>query len=139
MAAVDHNGGEAAVNAALAELKCIAVVKMYADGEIGFDDCSFDELHKIGMVCILPCACADLQDKGSVLFLGSFGDALDDLHVVDVESADGITALVSFPEHFGTGNKWHNKILLDGVLISAFKPNNLFLLYTPFRDNSTEI
>ena len=34
-------------------------------------------------------------------------DALNDLHVVDVESADGIAAVIGFLKHFFCSNEWH--------------------------------
>ena len=40
-------------------------------------------------------ALGNLQDQGSTLFDSGLSDALDDLHVVDVESADGVAAVVA--------------------------------------------
>ena len=106
MAAVDHNRGETAVDAAFAKLEGIAVIEVYADGKIkagGFfrvDDGGFDELHKIGMLGILAGAGGNLKNQGSLLFDGGFGDALDDFHVVYVESADGVAAFIGLLEHF---------------------------------------
>ena len=34
------------------------------------------------------------------LYLGGLGDALDDFHVVYVESADGVAAFIGLLEHF---------------------------------------
>jgi hypothetical protein len=46
-------------------------------------------------------ALGDLQDQRSPQILRGFGDALDDLHIVDVERADGVSARIRLFEHFG--------------------------------------
>ena len=111
--AVDHDGGEAAVDAALAGLEVGAVIQMQDDGDIRvLDDGSLDQLHQIGVVGIGAGALGNLQDHGSVLLLASLGNALHDLHIVDVERADGIAAIIGFLEHFSRSNQWHTNILL---------------------------
>mgnify|MGYP007111689459 CR=1 FL=1 len=52
------------------------------------------------VVCILARTGADLKDEGRLQLFGCLGDALDDLHVVYVESADCVTALICFLKHF---------------------------------------
>ena len=49
----------------------------------------------------------DAEDQRGIDFLGSFGDTLDDLHVIDVESADGVAAVVGLLEHLGRSDKRH--------------------------------
>ena len=112
MRAVDHNGGKAAVDAAFAQFKGVAVVKMHTDRKIGLDDRGFDQFHKIGVVGVLPCARADLKDQWCVFFLCGLGDALDDFHIVYVERTDGVAAFIGLFEHFCTGNEWHRILLL---------------------------
>ena len=34
-------------------------------------------------------------------------DTLNDLHVVDVESTDGVTAVISLLKHLGSSDQWH--------------------------------
>ena len=103
---VDHDGGEAAVNAAFAQLKAVAVVEVNADGEVKTGvllrifDCRFDQLHEIDMIGVLARALGDLQDERCALLDGGVADALDDLHVVDIERADGIPAVIGFLKHF---------------------------------------
>ena len=116
---IDHDGGEAAVDAALAELKAVAVVQMEADGQVGLDDGGLHQLHQIGMVGIGPGALGHLEDQGSFQLLGGLGDALDDFHVVDVEGADGVPSVVGFFEHFGGGNQCHNDHLLTNFICPA--------------------
>ncbi len=103
-AGVDHDGGEAAVDAGLAGLKIRAVVQVQGDGDVGaLDDGGLHQLHKIGVVGVGAGALADLEDQRRVLFPGGLGDALDDLHVVHVESADGVAAVIGFFKHLGGG------------------------------------
>ena len=98
---VDHNGSKAAVDAGLAGLKVGTVVKVKNDRDLGaFDNRSFNELHKIGVICVCTRALGNLKNNRSFLLLAGFGDTLHDLHVVDIESADGITAVIGFFEHF---------------------------------------
>ena len=106
---VDHHGGEAAVDAGLAGLKVRAVVKVQHDGDVRAAlDCGLHELNEVGVVCIGARALADLQDHGRVLFLTGLGDTLHDLHVVDVERADGVSAVIGLFEHFGRCYERHN-------------------------------
>ena len=109
---VDHHGGEAAVDAALAGLEAVAVIQVQADGQAGLDDGSLHQLHQVGVVGVGPGALGDLEDQRGADFLGSLGDTLDDLHVVDVEGADGIAAVIGLLEHFFRSYKGHWKVLL---------------------------
>ena len=92
---VDHDGSKAAIDTALTSLKAVAVIQMKGDGQTGLDDGSLNQLHQVGVVGIGTSTLGNLQNHGSIDFHGGFGDALNDFHVVDVESADGITAIVS--------------------------------------------
>ena len=127
-AGVDHDGGKAAVNAALAGLEVGAMVQMQRDGNAGaLNDGSLHQLHQIGVVGIGARALGHLQNQGGVDFLGSFGNALDDLHVVDVESADGIAAGISFLKHLGCSYEGHGKNLLMWYSVALFYHNFLRL------------
>ena len=106
MRAVDHDGGEAAVDAGLAEFEVGAVVEMHADGDVGVFEGGFNELHDVVLASVLAGAGGDLEDQGRALFGAGFHDALDDFHVVHVESADGIAFLVGAVKHlFGSSNR----------------------------------
>ena len=105
--AVDHDGREAAVDAGLADIKVCAVVEVQSNGNIVDFECSLDKMDKVLMARILACACGDLQDQRGLEFSRSIRNALNDLHVVDVESTDGIAALVGFLKHFLCSDKWH--------------------------------
>ena len=114
-ARIDHDGGKAAVDAGLAGLEAVAVVKMQHDRDLrALDDRRLDELDQIGVVGIGARALGHLQDHGSLLLAAGLGDRLNDLHVVHVESADRIAAVVRLFEHFRTGNKSHVRSLLHG-------------------------
>ena len=102
---VDHDGGKAAVNAGLAGLKVGAVVQMQHDGDVGaLDGSGLHQLHQVGVVGVGTGALGHLKDQGSIQVPGGLGDALDDLHIVDVEGADGVAAVIGLLEHFSGGN-----------------------------------
>ena len=106
-ACVNHDGSETAVHAVLAESKAVAVVKVQSNGKTAGFDRRFDHFLEVDGVGVLSRACGDLQNKRSLLFGSGFDDTLDNLHIVDVERTDGVTAVVCFLEHFGSGNQWH--------------------------------
>ena len=116
---VYHNGGKSAVNAGLAQLKAVAVVKMQCDGKPGLDDRGLDQLHKVSMICIFTCALGDLKNKRSVELCGGFGYPLHDFHIIDVESTDGIAPVICFLEHLSSSYQWHNfsYLLLDLLIL----------------------
>ena len=112
MRAVDHNGGEAAVDAGLAGLKIRAVVQMQHDRQIHaallrVQQRRLDQLHEIHVLGIRTRALGDLENDRRLLHRGRLGDALNDFHVVDVERADGIVAFIRLLKHLGRGNKTH--------------------------------
>ena len=108
LGAVDHHGGEAAVDAVLADLKAIAVVQMQGDRDIGIGHSGLHQFGEIDVLGIFAGAGRNLQNDRGLLQLGRFGNALYDLHVVDIESADGVAALIGFTEHFLGSDQWHN-------------------------------
>ena len=62
LAAVNHNGSEASVNAGFADFKIFAMVKMQADWQTGIFNSCFDKFHQINMAGIFTCACGNLQN-----------------------------------------------------------------------------
>ena len=110
--AVDHDGGEAVVDTGFACLEIRAVVEMQGDGQILAFERSLYEVLEVGGLRILSRTGGSLQDDGGFQCSRRFGDALDDLHVVDVEGADGVAALVGFLEHFFCSDEWHDLNLL---------------------------
>ena len=110
VAAVEHNAGETAVDAGLASFKIRAVIQMQGDGQTAGFNSRLDQLDQVGMVGVSARALADLQDQRRVLGLSALHDALDNFHVVDVESADGVTALIGFFEHISGVDKRHRNL-----------------------------
>ena len=56
------------------------------------------------MVSVSACALGYLKNDRSVLLLASLGDTLNDLHVVHVESANSVAAVVGLLEHLSSSN-----------------------------------
>ncbi len=102
--AIDHDRREAAIDAGLAGLEISAMVEVQGDRNIVDLESSLDEVHEISMLGILAGTGRALQDDRRVQLASGLGDALDNLHVVDVESTDGVAALMSLLEHFFSSN-----------------------------------
>ena len=117
---VDHNGSEATVDAGLAGLEAVAVVQVQSNGDLGaFNHSSFNQLNQVGVVSVGASALGNLQDNRSLFFLTSLGNSLNDFHVVHIESANCVAAVVSLLEHLGSCNKSHN---ICSFLISRENP-----------------
>ena len=106
---VDHNGSKAAIDTALTGLEAVTMIQMQRDGQAGFDNGSLNELSQVGVVGIGAGTLGNLQDQGSLDFQGGLGDALNNFHVVDVESADGVAALISLLKHLSSVDQWHSR------------------------------
>ena len=77
------------------------MVKVQADRDIRvLNDSSLYELYQISVVRIGSCAFGYLKDYRAAEFSGGLCDSLHDLHVVYVECSDGVSAVISFFEHF---------------------------------------
>ena len=85
---------------------------MQADGQVGLDDGGLNELHEVSMVSVGAGALGDLEDERCAQLGGGFGYALDDLHVVHVERANGVPTVVGFAEHFFGCYDAHKNYLL---------------------------
>lgn len=96
LATVNHNGGEAAVDAGFADVKIFAVVQMQADRQTGVFNCCFNQLHQVDVVSVFAGAGTYLQNQRGFFLLCCGNDTLDDFHVVDVEGTNSIVAFVSF-------------------------------------------
>ena len=106
---VDHDGGEASVDAALAGLKAVAMIQVEHDGDLrALNDSSLHQLHQIGVVGIGTGTFGHLENDWGLFLPTGLSDSLDDLHVVDVEGTNGIAAIISLFEHFSRSNQWHN-------------------------------
>ena len=104
--AVDHNGREAAVDAALAGFVAVAVVEMENDlgllaaEFLGVLDGALGHITENRGVGVFARALGDLHDYGRLGFDRGLNDGLHLLHSVEVESGDGVAALYRLSEHF---------------------------------------
>jgi hypothetical protein len=102
---IDHNGGKSVIDTGLAGLKAVAMIQMQNDRDIRIlDNSSLNHLYQIGSVGISTSSFGYLQDNGGLALIGSLSDSLNDLHVVNVESADSITAIICLLKHFSRSN-----------------------------------
>ncbi len=101
LAAVDHNGGEAAVHTGLTDFEVLAVIKMQADRQTGVLNRRLDQLHQIDVVGVFARASGYLQNQGGLLLLSGSDDTLNDFHVINVEGTNGVVTFIGFFEHFG--------------------------------------
>ena len=109
---VDHDGGETVLDAGLARLKAVAVVEVQHDRQTRLNVGRLDELFQIGAVRVGARTLGHLQDQRRLQLSRRLRDALDDLHIVDVEGADGVAAVIGLFEHFRRCNQCHNISLL---------------------------
>ena len=73
---------------------------------------------EISGLCVFAGAGGSLENEGSFQLGGGFGDALNDLHIVDVESADRVSAFVGLHQHFFGVYKSHFK---DPFVVTLFQ------------------
>ena len=98
---VDHNGSKTAVNALLADVEVCAVIQVQSDRNLGIQlNSCLDELLQINGIRVLSCSCGCLKDNGRLELCCCLCDTLNDLHVVDIECADRVSAVISLFEHF---------------------------------------
>ena len=108
---VNHDRREAHVHAALAELEGVAVIKVEADLRmlptklLGIFDSTFRHVTEKGLVGIFTRSAGNLEDNRRLCLRGSLDDSLELLHVVEVESGDGVTASDSLSEHLSGVHK----------------------------------
>ena len=107
---VDHHRGKAVLNAGLAGLKAVTVIQMQHDRQACLNNSSLYQLFQIGTVGIGTRTLGYLKDQGSFQIGRSLSDALNDLHVVDVESTYGITTVIGLFKHFLRSYQRHNHI-----------------------------
>ena len=106
MRAVDHDAGETAVYAALAEFKAVAMIEVehylgiFPTEFLGIGHGTLCHVAQQGSVGIVAGAFGNLQDYGRFFFGSGFDDSLELLHIVEVESRDSIAALDGFGKHF---------------------------------------
>ena len=109
MRTIDHDRSESAVDASLADLKISAVVKVKSKINARILDSSLSKRHQILLLSVLSRAGGNLKNNRRLSLSGSLSDRLNDLHIIDVESADSISASVSLLEHLSSSYKCHCK------------------------------
>lgn len=101
---IEHDGRETIIDAGFAGLEIRTMIEVQGDRNIvDLEGCLY-EVTEIRALGILACASGSLEDNRGVQLCSCFRDTLYNLHVVDVESTDGETALISFLEHFFRSN-----------------------------------
>ena len=109
---VNHDRSKAAVDAVLASRKVCAVIQMQHDRNLRMElHRCLDELHKVNRVCVLSRTCRSLQNHWGLELCRSLRDTLHNFHIVDIECTDGVTALISLPEHLSRSDQCHNRYL----------------------------
>ena len=103
--AVHHHRGETQFDGAFAGLKAVAVVLVHGDWDVGieFAGCQ-DEVKEVTVLRKLAGAAAGLDDDRRLSFLRGLHDGLNLFHIVDVESADAVTALGGLVEELTHGD-----------------------------------
>ena len=108
VAAVDHHRRVAVGDARLDQVDRVAVVAVDGDRQfrvLGGGD--VDDRLEVADVGVLARALADLEDKRARFLGAGIDDRLRQLHVVDVEPADGEPAVVGEVEHRLCGHERH--------------------------------
>ena len=109
---VNHHRGETTVNAAFADFKIRTMIQMETNRQTGFDNSGFHQFHQIGGIGVFPGTGGYLKNQRRLHFLSGFGNTLNNLHIIDIECADRITAFIGFFKHFRRCYQRHNKQLL---------------------------
>ena len=110
MRTVDHHRRESAFDTALAQFEAVTVVqvednlRMLPAQFLGISNSALCHIAQQRSVGVSACALGYLKNDRSVLLLASLGDTLNDLHVVHVESADSVAAVISLLEHLSSSN-----------------------------------
>lgn len=92
------------------------MVEMDGDGDVREADGGLDELFQIDRVGIFAGAAGDLQHDRGFFLLAGLDDGLDEFHVVDVESAEGVFAFEGLGEQiFGVCQR-HNLLVFARMI-----------------------
>ena len=118
VAAIDHHTGEPFVDAFFAEPEAVAVVEVDGDREIREAHRRCDQFFEVDRIGILAGPAGNLQHYRSFFFFAGLDDGLKQLHIIDVESAQGVFALEGLREELFGVTEWHiqvSKILFAGT------------------------
>ena len=110
---VNHDGSKATVHALFADIEICAVIQVQGNGNLRIKlHSSLDQLFQIHGIGVLAGAGGSLQDHRGFQLCSRLGDRLDDLHVVDIECADCIAAIVCLFKHLCSCYQCHLFFLL---------------------------
>ena len=70
-------------------------------------DGGFDQFFQVNRVGVLARALGNLEDQRGFFLFAGFDNRLDEFHVVDVESAEGVFAFECFSEQVFGMCQWH--------------------------------
>ena len=107
LGAIEHQRGETGAQAEHVLLEIGAVIEVQHDRHIHQTGSNPDETGGEFQAGIADRALAHLQNDRGSLFLGSFDDALNLLHVVGVERAHGIVIRQGMFQNLLTGDERH--------------------------------
>ena len=97
---VEHYGCEAVFDTVFANFEIRTVIQMQSNIQTCFFNCSIYHCFQVFGMRIFQCRFGNLQNNSGVLCFCSSNYTLNDFHVIDVESADCITAFECFFKHF---------------------------------------
>ena len=109
---VNHHAGETFVNALLAQLERVAVVEVNGNRDIAQANGGLNEFFEINRVGVGTRTLGNLQHQRGFFLFASLNDGLDEFHIVDVESAEGVFAFECFGEQVFSMCQWHKFIVL---------------------------
>src|SRR5437667_4850884 len=131
MRAVDHDAGVAIVDAGLDQIERVAMVAVNGDRQRRiFLHGGVDDGLEIADVGVFAGTLADLKDQRAFLLGAGIDDGLAQLHVVDIERADGKSAAIGEIEHRLGGHQRHRTspvgpeaVLVDSISVMVSPPS----------------
>src|SRR3954463_16014896 len=108
VAPVNHHARETLIDTLLAKIEAVAMVQMDGDGDIRETHRSFNELFQINGIGVLAGPFGDLEDDRGFFFFTSLDDGLKQIHIVNIESAEGIFSLQGLGKKIPRMCQWHS-------------------------------
>ena len=102
LGSINHDRGKSAVNTGFARFEIGAMVKVKCDREVVVFQGCFNEMFQIARLGVFSGTGRSLKNNRGLKVRSCVGNSLDDFHIIDVESPDGIMAGIGFFEHFGS-------------------------------------
>ena len=83
------------------------MIEVNRDGNVAQTQGCFDEFFQVNRMCILPRTFGDLEHDRRLFLFAGLHDGLEQLHIVDVERADGVFAPERLGKEFSGVGQWH--------------------------------